>query len=249
MKRNILNHKYIEQEITTNDKKSDVRYRWSHGATEKHMGDGIIVYSMMYFFKPKLSVCLGSGGGFIPRIMSKCLNDLKQEGFNTDESRVILVDAVNGVNGHPDWIDDDSFYRNNFQSEWLHSTTEKAYYEYFIKRDMKIDVLWIDADHSYEGIKKDFDLYSQIMSENGIIMIHDTDKNYVDNFVETEEHEDYDLSGPSEWLKKFLISHQHDKYEVLNLFNYGIEKDFPSSTGVTILRKKKVGEFFKGRVV
>jgi len=249
MKRNILNHEYIEQEITTNDKKSDVRYRWSHGATEKHMGDGIIVYSMMYFFKPKLSVCLGSGGGFIPRIMSKCLNDLKQEGFNTDESRVILVDAVNGVNGHPDWIDDDSFYRNNFQSEWLHTTTEKAYYEYFIKRDMKIDVLWIDADHSLEGVKKDFDLYSQIMSENGIIMVHDTDKNYVDNFVETEEHEDYDLTGPSEWLKKFLIGHKQDDYEVLNLFNYGIEKDFPSSTGVTILRKKKVGEFFKDRIV
>ena len=249
MKRNILNHEYIEQEITTNDKKSDVRYRWSHGATEKHMGDGIIVYSMMYFFKPKLSVCLGSGGGFIPRIMSKCLNDLKQEGFNTDESRVILVDAVNGVNGHPDWIDDDSFYRNNFQSEWLHTTTEKAYYEYFIKRDMKIDVLWIDADHSLEGVKKDFDLYSEIMSENGIIMVHDTDKNYVDNFVETEEHEEYDLSGPSEWLKKFLIGHRQDDYEVLNLFNYGIEKDFPSSTGVTILRKKKVGEFFKDRIV
>ena len=238
MKRNILNHEYIEQEITTNDKKSDVRYRWSHGATEKHMGDGIIVYSMMYFFKPKLSVCLGSGGGFIPRIMSKCLNDLKQEGFNTDESRVILVDAVNGVNGHPDWIDDDSFYRNNFQSEWLHTTTEKAYYEYFIKRDMKIDVLWIDADHSLEGVKKDFDLYSQIMSENGIIMVHDTDKNYVDNFVETEEHEDYDLSGPSEWLRRFTIGHKYDDYEVLNLFNYGIEKDFPSSTGLTILRKK-----------
>ena len=249
MKRNILNHEYIEQEITTNDKQSDVRYRWSHGATDKHMGDGIIVYSMMYFFKPKLSVCLGSGGGFIPRIMSKCLNDLKQEGFNTDESRVILVDAVNGVNGHPDWTDDDSFYRNNFQSEWLHTTTEKAYYEYFIKRDMKIDVLWIDADHSLEGVKKDFDLYSEIMSENGIIMVHDTDKNYVDNFVETKEHEEYDLTGPSDWLKKFLIGHRQDDYEVLNLFNYGIEKDFPSSTGVTILRKKKVGEFFKNRIV
>ena len=238
MKRNILNHEYIEQEITTNDKKTDVGYRWSHGATDKHMGDGIIVYSMMYFFKPKLSVCLGSGGGFIPRIMSKCLNDLKQEGFNTDNSRVILVDAVNGVNGHPDWTDDDSFYRNTFQSEWLHTTTEKAYYEYFIKRDMKIDVLWIDADHSLEGVKKDFDLYSQIMSENGIIIIHDTDKNYVDNFIESENHEPYDLSGPSEWLRRFTIGHKYDDYEVLNLFNYGIEKDFPSSTGLTILRKK-----------
>jgi len=237
MKATILNHKYIEQEITTNDGK-EFRYRWSHGATNKHMGDGMILYSLMYFFKPKLSVCLGSGNGFVPRIMWTCLTDLKYEGFDVNDSRVILVDAVNGVNGNPDWTDDDSFYRNKFQSEWLHSTTEEAYYEYFIKRDMKIDMLWIDADHTYEGIKKDFDLYSQIMTEKGIIIIHDTDKNYVDNFVETEEHEDYDLSGPSEWLRRFTISSHYDDYEVLNLFNYGIEKDFPSSTGITIVRKK-----------
>ena len=237
MKATILNHKYIEQEITTNDGK-EFRYRWSHGATNKHMGDGMILYSLMYFFKPKLSVCLGSGNGFVPRIMWTCLTDLKYEGFDVNDSRVILVDAVNGVNGNPDWTDDDSFYRNKFQSEWLHSTTEEAYYEYFIKRDMKIDMLWIDADHTYEGIKKDFDLYSQIMTEKGIIIIHDTDKNYVDNFVETEEHEDYDLSGPSEWLRRFTISSHYDDYEVLNLFNYGIEKDFPSSTGLTIVRKK-----------
>ena len=237
MKKSILNHEYIEQEITTNQGK-DFRYRWSHGATDQHMGDGMILYSLMYFFKPKLSVCLGSGNGFVPRIMWTCLTDLKYEGFDTNDSRVILVDAVNGINGAPDWTDDDSFYRNNFQSEWLHTTTEDAYYEYFIKRDMKIDMLWIDADHTYEGIQKDFKLYSQIMSDNGIIIIHDTDKEYVDNFIETKEHEDYDLSGPSEWLRRFTISSHYDDYEVLNLFNYGIEKDFPSSTGLTILRKK-----------
>jgi len=234
MKTTILNHKYIEQEITSNAGK-EFRYRWSHGATTKHLGDGMILYSLMYFLKPKLSVCLGSGGGYIPRIMWSCISDLRQEGYDgKGESRVILVDAVNGVNGEPDWTDEDSFYRTNFNSEWLHETTEKAYYEYFVKRDMRIDLLWIDADHSLEGVKKDFDLYSEIMSDNGIIMIHDTDKNYVDNFIEIEEHEDYDLSGPSEFIKTL----DSDKFEILNLFNYGIEKDFPSSTGLTIVRKK-----------
>ena len=236
MKKTILNHKYIEQEITTNDGKQ-FRYGWSHGATDKHMGDGMILYSLMYFFKPKISVCLGSGNGFIPRIMSSANQDLKEEGFNTDKSEVILVDAFNGVAGVPDW-DMDSFFPTAFQVAVLKTTTEKAYYEYFIKRDIKIDMLWIDADHTYEGIKKDFDLYSQIMSDNGLIIIHDTDKNYVDNFIEVEGHEDYDLTGPSEWLRRFTIGWQNDHYEVLNLFNYGIEKDFPSSTGLTILRKK-----------
>ena len=247
MKKTILNHEYIKDEITTNQGK-EFRYRWSHGATNNHMGDGIIAYSMMYFFKPKVSVCLGSGGGFIPRIMSAANQDLKEEGFNKNNSEVFLIDAFNGVNGEPDW-DENSFFPSAFRINVLKTTTEKAYYEYFIKRDIKIDMLWIDADHTFEGVKKDFDLYSEIMSDNGIIMIHDTDKNYVDNFIEIENHEEYDLSGPSEWLKKFLIGHRQDEYEVLNLFNYGIEKDFPSSTGVTIMRKKKVGEFFKDRII
>ena len=39
------------------------------------------------------------------------------------------------------------------------------------------------------------------MNNGGIITIHDTDKNYVDNFVEIENHEDYDLTGPSEFIK------------------------------------------------
>ena len=87
-------------------------------------------------------------------------------------------------------------------------------------------------------LKNDFDLYSQIMSDDGIIMIHDTDKRYVENFIETEEHEDYDLSGPSKFIDRLKISHRQDDFEILNLFNYGIKKDFPSSTGITILRKK-----------
>ena len=52
----------------------------------------------------------------------------------------------------------DSF-SNAFRVNVLKTTTEK-YYEYFIKRDIKIDMLWIDADHTLR-CKKDFDLYSQ----------------------------------------------------------------------------------------
>jgi len=72
------------------------------------------------------------------------------------------------------------------------------------------------------------------MNKGGIITIHDTDRNYVDNFIEVEGHEDYDLSGPSEFIKTI----DKRKFEVMNFFNYGIEKDFPSSSGLTIVRKK-----------
>ena len=104
----------------------------------------------------------------------------------------------------------------------------------FVKRDIKIDYLHIDADHTFDGIKKDFELYSKIMNKGGIITIHDTDKSYVDNFTEIDGHEGDDLSGPSEFVKTI----DKRKFEVMNFFNHGIVKDKPSSTGLTIVRKK-----------
>jgi predicted O-methyltransferase YrrM len=36
-----------------------------------------------------------------------------------------------------------------------------------------IDFLFIDGDHSYEGIKQDFETYSPFVGHNGVIAIHD----------------------------------------------------------------------------
>ncbi len=37
----------------------------------------------------------------------------------------------------------------------------------------KVDLLFIDADHSYEGVKKDYELYSPLMRSGGVIAFHD----------------------------------------------------------------------------
>ena len=240
MKNSILNYDYIMNYITTNEGE-EVPYRWSHGAADMHLGDGMIVYSLIYFHKFKNLVCLGSGGGYIPRIMTQARYDLSQEGFYNEVSmewgengRTYIVDACNGFNGEVDWAEKDSLFRRHFQPKFIKDTTENAYYNFFVKQDIKIDYLHIDADHTFEGCKKDFELYSQQMNKGGIITIHDTDKDYVDNFIELEGHKGDDLSGPSEFIK--IIDKR--KFEVFNLFNHGIRKDFPSSTGITIVRKK-----------
>jgi len=41
-----------------------------------------------------------------------------------------------------------------------------------LKQD-KIDFLFIDGDHSYEGVKRDFNMYKQFVSTGGIIAFHD----------------------------------------------------------------------------
>jgi len=37
----------------------------------------------------------------------------------------------------------------------------------------KLDFLFIDGDHSYNGVKTDFTMYSPLVKENGIIAFHD----------------------------------------------------------------------------
>jgi predicted O-methyltransferase YrrM len=39
--------------------------------------------------------------------------------------------------------------------------------------DTGIDFCFIDGDHSYDGVKKDFEIYSPLMAKDGIIAFHD----------------------------------------------------------------------------
>jgi predicted O-methyltransferase YrrM len=42
-----------------------------------------------------------------------------------------------------------------------------------ILKGKKIDFLFIDGDHAYEGVKHDFKLYSSLVKEGGLIGFHD----------------------------------------------------------------------------
>jgi predicted O-methyltransferase YrrM len=42
-----------------------------------------------------------------------------------------------------------------------------------ILKEKKIDLLFIDGDHSYEGVREDFELYKSSVSKTGIVAFHD----------------------------------------------------------------------------
>jgi predicted O-methyltransferase YrrM len=42
-----------------------------------------------------------------------------------------------------------------------------------ILQGYKLDFLFIDGDHSYEGVKKDFEMYSPLVRSGGLIAFHD----------------------------------------------------------------------------
>lgn len=241
----ILNTDYIKHNITNNNN-IPVPYRWTHGATDEHMGDGIIVYSLIQHMRAKNCVCIGSGGGYIPRIMTQARIDLHKQGIFTgnteynwgDIGATYLVDPCNGIGGPSDVSDEDSFYRTHFYPRFIKETSEDAFYNFFVLQDIKIDLLFIDGDHSYEGVKKDFELYSTILSDNGIIIIHDTDERYENNLIVSEDaKKDYfKFDGPSKLIKEI----QNDtNWNIINLFNFHIINTKPSSSGITLIKKKK----------
>jgi hypothetical protein len=141
----ITNQEYIEKYITS-DGGDKLPFLWSHGATDRHMGDGIIVYSLIQHMRYKSCVCIGSGGGYIPRIMTQARIDLhKQEIFEGDEDynwgdigATYVVDPCNGIGGDSRIGDMDGFFQKTFHPRFIKETSERAYYDFFIREDIKI---------------------------------------------------------------------------------------------------------------
>jgi hypothetical protein len=249
----LFNKEYIKQYLTNNhtiDENGNmilepIKYRWSHGATDLHLGDGLLIYSLIMFNRAKICVCIGSGGGFIPRLMTQARRDLWEQGIfegnNSSEwgdiGTTIIVDAANSVGGFTDWTNENSFLRQHFTPQVILETSERAFYDYFVRQDIKIDYLHIDGDHSYEGVKKDFELYSTIMSENGIITIHDIDQTYHDTFIVTENaKEDFaSFDGPAKYIKDLEKNSDWNLVKLKNFRRFGISS---SSTGLALLTRK-----------
>lgn len=161
----LTNSFYIKEYLTKEAPWAD-----SHGATEDYLGSGMLYYALAYMSRAHLCVCLGSGGGFVPRIMRQAQRDLR-----LPNARTILVDANIGPYGRPAWLSSNHFFRKKFPDiQIIMDRTDnvaKAHPEW------KIDYLHIDADHSFEGAYNDFKNYLPLMNKPGIITFHDTNGN------------------------------------------------------------------------
>lgn len=163
----LLDKNYIRKVLTVDDPWVD-----SHGAEADYLGIGLLYYTLVYMSQAITVVCLGSGGGFVPRILRQAQRDL-----GLADSRTILVDADIPEAGwqSPIWLEENAPFRKNFpEIEIRIEKTEQAFNQYFKPNKIQIDYLHIDADHSYEGCLNDFVNYSQLLSDLGMISFHDT---------------------------------------------------------------------------
>jgi len=50
-----------------------------------------------------------------------------------------------------------------------------------ILKNQKLDLLFIDGDHSYKGVKSDFEMYKNLVKKGGVIAFHDIAASYIIN--------------------------------------------------------------------
>lgn len=84
-----------------------------------------------------------------------------QFGGGYPESRIPIYNAFKKRN--------QSLYLLRLDSH-LETTLEKLKE---ILRGREVDFLFIDGDHTYEGVKKDFEMYSSLVKKGGVVAFHD----------------------------------------------------------------------------
>lgn len=95
------------------------------------------------------------------------------------EATILSVDLLGGPfgGGYPEWKIPlyQSFARNEQKIKLLRGDSHNAKTFELVKTtlDGKVDFLFVDGDHTYEGIKKDFEMYSPLVREGGLIAFHD----------------------------------------------------------------------------
>lgn len=96
------------------------------------------------------------------------------------DAEIVSLDLPRGKNGggYPRWKEPiyRLFAKSGQKLTLLRSDSHLAESRARVERataGRKFDLIMIDADHGYEGVKRDFELYSPLVSERGIIVLHD----------------------------------------------------------------------------
>src|SRR5215469_12543354 len=67
---------------------TNVVFSDSHGAYEQYLGTGYLYYGFAAAIRSQVSVCIGSGGGFVPDLLAQAQRDLC-----LDPATTYLIDA------------------------------------------------------------------------------------------------------------------------------------------------------------
>lgn len=165
-------------------------YKWSDEESQNisknkgNLGYGFLSYGMIRNSKPKRVLCIGSMYGFIPFM---CALGCKDNRWGT----VDFVDASYNIHDEKDKI------RHAFGQGFWKKVDPKKHFSYlgvssfittyiirsnqFAKkyRDRHYDFIFVDGDHTYQGVKSDFEYFWPKLNKYGFMIFHDVQKKAV----------------------------------------------------------------------
>ncbi len=131
----------------------------------------IMLMEILQKQKPKYVLEIGTAGGGSLFMLSQVIED---------DSILISIDLPNGQfgGGYPNNRITlyKSFAKTSQKIKLIRKDSHSLESLNSVKKILKennLDFLFIDGDHSYEGVKKDFELYAPLVKKNGLIAFHD----------------------------------------------------------------------------
>jgi predicted O-methyltransferase YrrM len=182
-----------------------------------------LLYGLVRALHPSVCVEIGSARG-----KSACCI-----GLALKENRHGKLYAVD-PHAPTEWNDDNSVDTFKTMRRNLHAAGVANYVEIVRKFSQdfaaswtrEIDMLFIDGDHSYEGVKRDWDMLHPKVSRFGVVIFHDTI---------------WDLTPPEEWnraemgVPRFVDQLRKDGFPVITLDrDYGTSLVQPHRNGVPL---------------
>jgi len=119
--------------------------------------------------QPKVICDIGSSGGGTIRLFSH---------YADLNARIISIDIANTEirqKSYPNLMQESQTLTMINASSYAPQTVDKV--REWLGYD-QIDLIFIDGDHEYEGVKKDFENYSPLVRKGGVIGFHDIVEDY-----------------------------------------------------------------------
>lgn len=192
-----------------------------------NLGFGFLYYALVRALRPRHVLVIGSGYGFSVACLALALKD-NAKGHLTfvDPSYSVLVDGpLKTVGGVAQWTHPQqvtAHFARFGVDRWIthhRLRSEDFFTQYDQLRLPDIDVAFIDGNHSYPEVKKDFISTLRHAHKNSYIFLHDTNI-YVRELV---RH-----AGVKRWLR--ALKREPELFEAV---------DFPFASGVAIVRVLK----------
>jgi len=129
---------------------------------------------------------------------------IAEVGVKFGRTTFFLLDNVHDLVIHAVDLDISMFYNEEIKSKYKDRLIPIKGYSYDVADQLpnnSMDLIFIDADHSYDAVKKDIIAYTPKLKKNGLLTGHDIDYPGVNKAVK-EMIKDFDVGPNNVWIKK-----------------------------------------------